>query len=277
MEWRARTTATKESLGRFSTPFEKEIFEILPEDPRDEESCMVLAGDIGSSRGDLEKVLDICSGRFPLTVYVPGNHEFWYNEIQDWKYFRDKFEDRPDLKISSPIGLEGYRVGTDPYLYFLTGTMWSDCAPGRPLEEMAVAECFDFAAERYNGHPVTIHDYRRWTNQFGFSLDLQLRELQRLNNGISAVVTHHLPSYSLCDPRYNLSKIDGLFAANHDGFFGESHAPNFWIHGHTHHTIDRILGDKTRVLCNPVGYPSEYTGYNMNCFVDLGESFVFPT
>jgi hypothetical protein len=32
--------------------------------------------------------------------------------------------------------------------------------------------------------------------------------------------------------------------------------PNGWVHGHTHHQRDYMLG-RARVVCNPRGYPEE--------------------
>lgn len=272
MEWRSNYTVLKDSLGEFKTPFERDIFKFIPRDPRDEESCMILAGDIGSNRKDLEALLRICEQRFPLTIYVPGNHEFWYEHVDRWEEFRGLFVNSPRLYVAPAIGL-GHLSLAEGKLNFFAGTMWPDCAAGRPLEEMAVAECHDFAVEKFDNRLVTVSDYREWNAEFSRVLYAQLERLEKKEAGKTIVITHHLPSYHLCSSRYHGSQINGLFAANLDRFFGEEFSPDVWIHGHTHSFTDRFLGHRTRVVCNPLGYPAEFNEYRPSLFLDLEQTY----
>ena len=41
-----------------------------------------------------------------------------------------------------------------------------------------------------------------------------------------------------------------------------------WVHGHNHQTVDYNIGS-TRVVCNPLGYPDEDSGYNSKLIVDV--------
>jgi hypothetical protein len=34
----------------------------------------------------------------------------------------------------------------------------------------------------------------------------------------------------------------------------KDNSPRWWFHGHTHESCDYVFG-KTRVICNPFGYP----------------------
>jgi Icc-related predicted phosphoesterase len=44
--------------------------------------------------------------------------------------------------------------------------------------------------------------------------------------------------------------------------------PKLWVHGHTHDSCDYIAGERTRVVCNPKGYPGEYGGnFTVNKFI----------
>ena len=45
--------------------------------------------------------------------------------------------------------------------------------------------------------------------------------------------------------------------------------PDLWIHGHMHLPVDVVV-DKTRVLCNPHGYPHEpNNGFNPDLIVEI--------
>lgn len=83
-------------------------------------------------------------------------------------------------------------------------------------------------------------------------LDSQFKE----SSDDVVVITHHAPSRkSLPDPLQK-DLMSAAYVSNLDEFVSDSNA-KFWIHGHLHTPSDYTLG-KTRVLCNPKGYPDEY-------------------
>lgn len=66
--------------------------------------------------------------------------------------------------------------------------------------------------------------------------------------------THHAPSIQSIKHVDNLTKF---FYSNMENEILE-YQPDIWIHGHTHMgSMYKI--DKTLVVCNPKGYPSERT------------------
>jgi len=71
----------------------------------------------------------------------------------------------------------------------------------------------------------------------------------------NVVVTYHAPSIRSILPQYLDDKATAAFASNLDDFVLH-HQPDVWIHGHVHNQVDCLIG-KTRVLCNPRGYPGE--------------------
>jgi predicted phosphodiesterase len=73
------------------------------------------------------------------------------------------------------------------------------------------------------------------------------------------VVTHHLPSKRSVDPLYKTSELNRFFVCEMDDFI-KKRKPALWLHGHTHKACDYRLG-KTRVVCNPRGYPRENASY----------------
>jgi hypothetical protein len=77
--------------------------------------------------------------------------------------------------------------------------------------------------------------------------------------GPRMVVTHHLPSLQLIEPRYQTP------TPNRNGYYAsgcEHLLPmcDGWLCGHTHSPIDQIVSG-TRCISNPVGYPWENSPY----------------
>jgi Icc-related predicted phosphoesterase len=70
----------------------------------------------------------------------------------------------------------------------------------------------------------------------------------------TVVVTHHAPSARSVNPKYEGDYLNPAFASEILGADGVD-AP-LWIHGHMHDAVDYTVG-KTRVVCNPRGYPGE--------------------
>jgi Icc-related predicted phosphoesterase len=74
----------------------------------------------------------------------------------------------------------------------------------------------------------------------------------------SIVVTHHLPSphsvAAICRSGPE-SLLNPFFVYDCEDIIA-ARKPALWIHGHAHIPCDYVLG-ATRVVCNPIGYPSE--------------------
>ena len=73
------------------------------------------------------------------------------------------------------------------------------------------------------------------------------------------IVTHHAPSFQSVHEKYKHdSLLNGGYASNHEELILDNEHISHWIHGHTHCSFDYMIG-KTRILCNPHGYPGENT------------------
>ncbi len=66
------------------------------------------------------------------------------------------------------------------------------------------------------------------------------------------VVTHHLPSFLSIPDEFRGNSLNGAYASELFEDIMDSQ-PNVWVHGHTHASMDYLIGD-TRVICNPRGY-----------------------
>lgn len=79
--------------------------------------------------------------------------------------------------------------------------------------------------------------------------------LKESKSSLNVVVTHHAPSLESVPERYRSNIITAAYASDLTQFI-EDHRPDYWMHGHLHHSSNYLIGD-CRVLCNPKGYGKE--------------------
>jgi UDP-2,3-diacylglucosamine pyrophosphatase LpxH len=216
-----------------------------------------LAGDISSKPEQLIGFLNTVAPRFHEVFYVPGNHEYYRHDYDVWNenllnaMLRDLKE---NITVTcggvSEFHFKGYRI--------LGTTLWGDGGP-TPIDRLNTDRGLnDFRLIRQHGTRFSVNEMIVVHKVQKASLEAKLKTPF---DGKTIVVTHHMPSYRLCHPRFG-NEINGGFAANCDDILAYDHAPWLWIYGHTHDTIDTQLW-KTRLVCNPAGYRSEYsTSFN---------------
>jgi len=79
------------------------------------------------------------------------------------------------------------------------------------------------------------------------------QRLLNLHNKV-VVVGHHSPSKLSTKPQYEKDwEMNGGYSSDLTDFIMDHSEIALWVHGHTHHNFDYMLG-KTRILCNPRGY-----------------------
>jgi predicted phosphodiesterase len=255
LEAKASGNAIHNAIDRF--------IQLVPPDSRDKHSLLVLAGDISAFRSHMQGILEQFNSRFAGILYVAGNHEFWGSDILQWDAWAETHTRKnvivaKQFKEVTEFEVSGVRI--------LATTLWTNCG-NNPVEEMAVKRMPDFQRINFDGGKITLSGVRAIHKG---QLHLLTEALQSSTKP-TVVVTHHLPSFSLCDARFAGGLEDGLFASNCDHLLSGQFAPKVWIHGHTHAPINRVLGD-TRVICVPVGYPGEMKPlYDPYVFLNLEE------
>lgn len=237
-------------LEFFGDPVDVLERHFLPADERDQDSVLVLAGDISSNIEQLGGFIERVARRFEHVIYVPGNHEYYRSDYNEWNLEAESaLEDIP--RLQAVIGRASSRQFRG--LRFVCATLWGH-GGDTPDEATAIGGYLnDFRLITANGHPFTV-PFMRGLHHFQRE-DIRLQLVGEVTIP-TVVVTHHMPSYTLSHPRFG-DVATGGFAGKCDDLMHGEHAPALWIHGHTHDTIDRVIG-KTRVVCNPAGYMPEW-------------------
>jgi predicted phosphodiesterase len=203
---------------------------------------LVLAGDILNltSGKELVETMSWFCDRWKNVIYVPGNHEYYLTSPGEGTKRLDKarrwfaLHGANNLHILNPgvVEIEGQR--------FVGATMWF---PETSDEFTYRAWLNDFRL---------IHNFVPWVH---VQHEEEIQFLEREAGPNDVVITHHMPDAQSTPPRFATSPINRFFVAP-DAKQVLVKEPKLWLHGHTHDGCDYMLG-KTRVVCNPRGYPGE--------------------
>ena len=79
--------------------------------------------------------------------------------------------------------------------------------------------------------------------------------------GKTVVVSHHCPHPNSIEANYADSPANPGFASDLTDLI-QRHAVDLWRHGHTHRSLDHLVG-ATRIVCNPRGYAKRDIPENM--------------
>lgn len=207
----------------------------------------VMAGDLNSAADP--KYIDIPFA-FGDCVYTPGNHEYWG---ADMMHLDDSFS--PD-KV---------KVDLIDDVTFVSAPLFSD-----PEEHCSTLP--DFSRIKYLGGPFTLqmHKALHKKNIEGMREVVQKHKKAVPTNKL-VIVTHFLPLPQSIAPRWAGDKYTSYFHTDLTDLVAELDA-DLWVHGHTHDSFDYVAPNgKTRVICNPYGYPEHdhNPNYNPNLIVEI--------
>jgi len=204
-----------------------------------ESDVTVIAGDL-CSYNQIESSLEQLSLQHKQVVYVLGNHEYYNSSLHGVRdIIADCEYDNVHILNNSLIEINGRRILGTP--------LWFQNEPENVLHHGRMS---DFQA---------IEDFSEWVYEENFQARRFLEN--NLKEG-DVVVTHYLPSYASIDPLYKSSDLNRFFVCNMEELILDT-KPSVWVHGHTHSSVDYMLGD-TRVVCNPFGYSNYQTNRNFS-------------
>ena len=101
----------------------------------------------------------------------------------------------------------------------------------------------------YNGELLTFADFNQEHRR---CLEFIKQEVDKSKSRYKIVVSHHVPSYLMQCPKFADSHANGAFIVELKDFIEQSNI-DFWIFGHSHYNIDKVIG-KTTCLSNQLGY-----------------------
>jgi len=198
-------------------------------------------------------------------IYVPGNHE----------YYRSAYPRLLSRMVEAARGSSVMVLDNDwtqiKGVSFFGATLWTDFLLTGD-QELAMLECqnevTDYRLIRINPsyrwitprRTLTLHNSSvRW---LGASLDRC--------SGPRVVVTHHAPSpRSFGEAGVPETPLSAGYASDLEPLVEASGAA-LWVHGHLHLSADYRVG-RTRVICNPRGYPDEsrVNGFDEQLIVEV--------
>lgn len=214
------------------------------------DDILILAGDIGNPFSSTYKTfLQTISTMFEKVFIILGNHEYYGNYIfATEQYFKKVCKECNVVGlINESVLYNGYKI--------IGSTLWSNVTGRSSIND----------TEKIIGMTKNIYNkmHQECVNYIMSELDPTYKMI---------LILHHLPSYSLIDPKYKKGvyvELNEWFATNIiEKIPIEIHQHLCAIvYGHTH--TERItMVENIQTYCNPIGYPGERRNINYQTYFD---------
>ncbi len=209
--------------------------------PANECDVVVLAGDIASGRKNVKAVLKKFAAAYKHVIYLPGNHEYYGSDMVTFNNFGEVPE---GVHMLSPGCVKIQDVT------FIGAPLWTNfrggCYTDSILAEMSARDMIaDFRLIKGFSPAMArgmFEDHSRY-----------IKRMYECNGGKKVIVTHFLPATQCISERFNDGNLLNYYFANDMGDWIKDLSNTIWMFGHTHDSMDFMLGD-TRMVCNPYGY-----------------------
>ena len=237
----------------------------IPELEDEANTVVILAGDIGIAKRPettyLPTVANACK-RFKHVFMVLGNHEHWDGSLNTSysKIFCDTLEyDNFDVLDKGTVVLDG--------VAFIGATLWTDMDDNNPVVIMHAMAMNDYdririgpteKPYRQNLRPLDTMSHHKRDKEYIYP---EITKQKEAGNKV-VVITHHAPSFQSVADVYQGKTINGAYCTELGNDICDLE-PDLWVHGHTHYSFDYVI-HKTRIVCNPRGYPGKGENYQPN-------------
>ena len=244
----------------------------------DNADVLLLAGDICVAKelqysdskyyGRFHDFFARCAGEFKDVIYIAGNHEHYHGTYDEtYRIMREQLAKHKNIHV-----LDNETVHLNDTT-FIGGTLWTDfnnedettmrsiahmmndfriiTAPGGRLSSWRDLD----GNIRYNKEALkpqdVLNDHKALLD---FIDSVVVSDRLITSEGKYVVVGHHSPSKLSTKPQYEKDwEMNGGYSSDLTKFIKDHPEIKLWVHGHTHHNFDYMVGE-TRILCNPRGY-----------------------
>lgn len=229
-----------------------------------EADILILAGDISSHDAIVDDVLRLQEDSGKRIIFVPGNHEYYGStrkRLDKEMLLMEDINPKVHVLLERDITISG--------ICFLGSTGWWDGSSGMigTVQKMGLNDfrmIYDLCDEGNLDGVV-------WGRKAQTYLSSRMHWLRHNMPDMKlCVVTHHYPHNRSIHPHFAGSQLNPCFGNRWEWMF-ERYRPELWIHGHTHAPFNYTVGAndghphlrgdderRSRVVCNPQGYPMEY-------------------
>ena len=193
--------------------------------------ALIIAGDLA----ELHRPVWINSVRrladaYPQILMVLGNHEHYRTSPDQFSATLQSIPSNVRLLDNSSVMVGDIKVAG--------GTLWFD------------ADRIDSYTKRTFSDFICIPNLYKWVQN-----DHDNAKQTLMSSDAQLIITHHAPHLSSIHPEYYGNRLNPFFCTDCSDII-ESVQPQYWVHGHTHHSFDYMVG-QTRILANPLAYPNE--------------------
>ncbi len=222
---------------------------------------LVLAGDIGylgDENYSKHTFWDWASKNYQQVIACMGNHEFYkYYDIAT-------LNDGYCLEIRHNVHSYYNGIVNIDDTDIILSTLWAYI----PLKEAYYTErvVSDFHRILYNGDPLTFAQFNKECEK---CTDFIIDAVASSDAKHKIVVTHHVPSFRMQNPKFAHSMANGAFTVELGNYIIDS-GVEYWIYGHSHYNVDIRIGG-TQCVSNQLGYVfhNEHLTFNPGKFIEI--------
>lgn len=202
-------------------------------------SILIIAGDLHIGALNIINALNDIKTyyNYEHIFYVPGNHDFYGSSYgKEEKLFTRYTKELFDMNIHVMID----------NIYILNNIMFTGII-GWTNNQIP-----NFRYNDFNEISDFQFHHNTWHNS---SLRLMDYIINNSNKYKKVMITHFLPSIESVNEKFTGNKMNEFFHNNFEKFI-EMYNAKYWIHGHSHDSVNYIskYNNFTNVICNPFGY-----------------------
>ena len=226
---------------------------------------IVYAGDLATNEDVVASYFhDVRKKTNAVILYVLGNHEFYGKFLHSVSDYKIALRDILDVQV----------LDCDTFNYrgvkFIGCTLWTDFDDRRG-EVVAQQGMADFKSIRKIGkyYDLSYVIPEDLIKEHRKCLEFLRKEFYHasFHPGPTVVITHHGPSFYCVPEKYKENKLNGAFFVELSGLI-MAYKPVLWVYGHSHDFNDSTIG-KTRLVCNPSGYPFEINDHKSTYVIEV--------